>query len=283
MRINHNVSAMTTNNALFQTRNHLGKALEKLSTGLKINRSSDDAAGLSVSENLRSQVRGLHQASKNAQDGINALQVAEGAMNTIAAMLQRMRELGVQAASDLYNTNQRQFLDQEVHALIAEIDRIALSVQFNGQSLLDGTGFGGAQSGSSILQIGANNTLADRLQVNIDTMSTFDIGLTGLANASVNLESQSNAVNALSSIDVAIDSVNQARSDLGAFINRLEHAINVIKNNEVNMQQAEATIRDADMAEEMMEFTKNQILLQAGTAMLAQANQVPQTVLGLFQ
>ncbi len=283
MRIVHNISAMWANTALGKTGRTQQKSLEKLSTGLRVNRASDDAAGLSVSENLRAQVRGLHQAGKNALDGINALQIAEGAMNTIAAMLQRMRELSVQGASDLYNLNQRAFLDQEVHALLDEIDRIALSVQFNGQSLLDGTGFGGASNSSSIIQIGANNTTVDRLQVNIDTMSILDLGLADGLGASIQLIDQPSTIAAMASLDVAIDSVNQARSDLGTFINRLENAIDVLHNNETNMAQAESTIRDVDMAEEMMEFTKNQILTQAGTAMLAQANLVPQTVLALFQ
>ncbi len=279
MRIVHNISSMVANNTLAGTNNKLQKTLEKLATGFRVNRASDDAAGLSVSENLRAQVRGLQQAVKNAQDGINALQIADGAQNTITSILQRMRELALQSANDTYTDTQRGFLDSEYQNLIAEIDRITNTTQFNGQSLLSGDGFGGMDSPQSLLQIGANDTGNDRITVFINTMSTAPIALDIDASA---VDTHDNALASIASIDSAIDEVNLSRSELGAIVNRLEYSIDVNRNSSTNMAQAESSIRDADMAAEMTDFTKSQILLQAGTAMLSQANLVPQSVLALF-
>lgn len=279
MRINHNISSLITQGALFQVNTQNNKTLEKLSTGLRINRASDDAAGLSISENLRTQVVGLHVAKRNAQDGVALLQIAEGGLNEISSILQRMRELAVQSSNDTLTSTERAYTNQEYLALTSEIDRIVNTTMYNGQSLLTGDGFGGVGQTSSILHIGPNDGVADQITITIDTMTTagtvLDINGSGLS-------SQLSAVSAITSLDSAINEVNSTRSDLGAYVNRLEHAINNIINQEHNNQAAESLIRDTDFAVETAAFTKNQILMQSATAMLAQANQVPQNVLALL-
>lgn len=286
MRINHNISAMITQTGLTRAGYEMGKSLEKLSTGLRINRSSDDAAGLSVSETLRAQVRGLSRAKANAQDGIALLQIAEGAANEISSVLQRQRELAVQAANDTLTSVDRSYLNQEFEALTSEIDRIAKSTQYNGQTLIQGgTGSFGSGTGatsSSILHIGANNGAGvDNLTITIDGISAQAIGITGSGSVT-GVSTQAASTTAISRIDTAIKSVNNMRSDLGAYVNRLEKAINNIANQEFNTQDAEARIRDVDFATETTQFTRSQILVQSSTAMLAQANSVPQSVLGLL-
>jgi flagellin len=279
MRINHNISSMITQGALFQVNAQNNRTLEKLSTGLRINRASDDAAGLSISENLRTQVVGLNVAKRNAQDGVALLQIAEGGLNEISSILQRMRELAVQSSNDTLTSTERAYTNQEYLALTSEIDRIVNTTMYNGQSLLTGDGFGGVGQTSSILHIGPNDGVADQITITIDTMTTagtvLDINGSGLS-------SQAAAVSAITSLDAAINEVNSTRSDLGAYVNRLEHAINNIINQEHNNQAAESLIRDTDFAVETATFTKNQILMQSATAMLAQANQVPQNVLALL-
>jgi flagellin len=284
MRINHNVSSMITQTALGQADKSMSKSLEKLSTGLRINRASDDAAGLSVSEQLRTQVRGLGRAKSNAQDGIALLQIAEGAANEISDILQRQRELAIQSANDTLTSTERSYLNQEFEALTSEIDRITNATQYNGQTLLTGTAqaFGGTGSASSILHIGANDVAGtDNLTISISGISAQAIGLTG-GSATVSVTSQAKAMAAITAVDAAISSVNQLRSDLGAYVNRLEHAINNIANQEYNTQDAESRVRDVDFATETTQFTRNQILTQSSTAMLAQANQVPQGALSLL-
>lgn len=284
MRINHNISAMITKNSLASSNHMQGKSLEKLSTGLRINRASDDAAGLSVSEQLRSQVRGLGRARSNAQDGIALLQIAEGAGNEISDILQRMRELAVQSANDTLTSTDRSYLDQEFSALTNEIDRIANSSQYNGQTLITGgsDSFGGVGSTSSVLHIGANSTPGtDNLTIQIDGITAGALGLSG-ASTSVAVSTQAASLSAISTIDDAITSVNNMRSDVGAYVNRLEHAINNISNQEFNTQDAESRIRDVDFADETTKFTKHQILTQSSTSMLAQANAVPQGALSLI-
>ncbi len=280
MRINHNISSMITQGALGRTNKDLSKSLERLSTGLRINRASDDAAGLSVSEQMRTQVTGLATAKRNATDGISLLNIAEGAVNEIEAMLQRMRELAVQSANDTLTTTERTYTNQEYQALISEIDRITTVTQYNTQTLLDGQvgSFGAAGGASSILHIGPNGNAADRISVSIQGTSSGALTVGGSS-----LTSQALAESAILSIDVAINSVNKLRSDLGAFINRLEHAVNNLDNQHHNTQSAESTIRDVDFAYESSQFTRNQILTQSATAMLAQSNQVPQTVLSLLR
>ncbi len=278
-RINHNIPAMVTTGQLNQVQRDLGKSLERLSTGLRINRASDDAAGLSVSESLRTQVRGSQVANRNANDGIALLKIAEGAANEISAMLQRMRELSVQSDNDTLTTVERQYLDQEFQALTEEITRISAAAQYNGQTLIyGGEGFGVAGGSSSILHIGANNVQGvDRLALTISSVSAGALGLTN-SGISTNV----GALNAITAVDNAIMSVNRMRSDLGAYINRLEHAVNNLDNQTHNMQAAESTIRDVDFAEQTTHFMRSQILNQSATAMLAQANQVPQSVLSLL-
>jgi flagellin len=274
---------MITQNSLANAQNNLGKSLEKLSTGLRINRASDDAAGLSVSEQMRTQVRGLDRAKGNAQDGIALLQIAEGAANEISDILQRQRELAVQSANDTLTTTDRSYLDQEFNSLTAEIGRISNSTQYNGQTLIAGgsSSFGGSGSSSSVLHIGANaNAGTDTITIEIDSLTAGAIGVS--SSTTVGVSSQSAAVTAITTIDTAITSVNNMRSDVGAYVNRLEHAINNISNQTYNTQDAESRIRDVDFANETTNFTKNQILSQSATSMLAQANAAPQGVLGLI-
>jgi len=283
MRINHNISAMITQGALYAVNRDMSKSLERLSTGLRINRASDDAAGLGVSENLRTQVRGTAQANRNAQDGIAALTIAEGAANEISAILQRMRELAVQTANDTLTSVERNYTQQEYSALQNEIDRIASVTNYNKQKLISSTStsrFGSVGTGS-LLWIDANSTVGtDSITINITTLTT---ALLGVATTDTNLTTQSASVAAISKLDNAIDSVNKMRADVGAYINRLEHAINNLNISNTNQQAAESLIRDVDFAAETSRYTRNQILTQSGTAMLAQANAVPQTVLQLLR
>ena len=295
-RINHNISAMVTGSSLRGTNRKLAKSLERLSTGLRINRASDDAAGLSISEQLRTQVRGSHVAVRNANDGTALLRIAEGAANEISAMLQRMRELALQASNDTLTSIERGYTNQEVQSLMNEIQRISMSTQYNGMTLLDGgpNSFG-VDNGPSVLHIGANNNngavdgTIDTMKLDIAAITigalglTLDAAIAGTTDPSTNVTNQANAFAAITAIDGALSSINSMRSDLGAYMNRLEHAINNLEVQETNMQSAESTIRDADFAMETTQFTKNQILMQAGTAMLGQANQIPQSVLSLLQ
>lgn len=284
MRINHNISSMITQTALGNANHSLSKNLERLSTGLKINRASDDAAGLSVSENLRAQIRGLGKAKQNGKDGIALLQIAEGAANEISSILQRQRELAIQAANDTLTSVERSYLNQEFEHLTNEITRISRSAQYNGMTLIDGVQGStfGTTGGPGTLHIGANsNVIVDELFVRIPGISAQALGLTGVG-VSVGVSTQVSSLNAITAIDTAINSVNQMRSDMGAFINRIEHTINNINNQEFNMQDAESRIRDVDFAEESSQFTRNQILTQSSTSMLAQANAVPQGALSLI-
>ena len=282
MRINHNISSMITQGALFQVGRANSKVLEKLSTGLRINRASDDAAGLAVSERLRTQVRGLAMAKRNATDGIAMLNIAEGGLNEASELLQRMRELSVQSTNDTLTSTERTYTNQEYQNLASEIDRIVNTTQYNGQDLLTGTSssFGGAGSTSSVLHVGPNSsTTRDELVISIATMTTASNGL-NLAGSAIT--SQALAVSALVSLDLAITTLNQSRSNIGAYVNRLEHTINNLINQEHNSQAAESVIRDADFAVETADFTKYQILQQSATAMLSQANMSQQSVLGLL-
>ncbi|HMA63998.1 MAG: flagellin [Fibrobacterota bacterium] len=284
MRINHNISSMTATNALFKSNRDMSKSLEKLSTGLRINRSSDDAAGLAISENLRSMVRGAAQAQRNAMDGTSMLQIAEGAANEISDVLQRMRELSIQAANDTLTSTERAYTNQEFTALRSEIDRIANVTNYNGKELISNTsgrfGTSGATS-NNIFWIDAGATVGtDSLTISIDTLTVSSLN-TNLSTAT--LTTQSGAANAISSIDAAINSVNSTRANIGAYVNRLEHAINNLLVSETNQSAAESLIRDVDFATESANFSKNQILIQSGTAMLAQANSSSQNVLSLLR
>ena len=282
MRINHNISSMIGQGALDTQNRALSKSLEKLSTGLRINRASDDAAGLSVSESLRSKIRGMGRAKMNAEDGIALLQIAEGATSEINNVLQRMRELAIQSSTDTMTTTERSYTDKEFGQLMNEITRISSSASYNGMTLLDGAAgsFGVSGGQASVLHIGSGSSASvDRLSVTINAMT---LGSLGMSTATTSVSTSSGALSALSLIDTAIKSVNTMRSDMGAYVNRLEFAISNLNNQIYNTQDAESRIRDVDFASETTEFTRSQILTQSATSMLAQANQVPQSVLSLI-
>jgi flagellin len=269
MIINHNIAALNTLRQLDANTNATQKSLEKLSSGLRINRASDDAAGLAISEKMRAQIRGLDMANKNAQDGISLIQTAEGALNETHSILQRMRELAVQSANDTNTDQDRQQLQAEIDQLLSEIDRISTDTEFNTKKLLDG-------SFTATFQIGANQ--GQSITFSIATMDTTGLTLTGL-----DISTQTGADAAIASLDDAINAVSTERAKLGALQNRLEHTINNLGTASQNLTAAESRIRDVDMAKEMAEFTKNSILNQAAQAMLAQANQLPQGVLQLLR
>ena len=277
MRINHNISAMVTQGSLFKVNRDISKSLERLSTGLRINRASDDAAGLSVSEQLRTQVRGLNMGSRNIQDGISLINIAEGALIEVENMLQRIRELAIQAANDTLTSVERSYIDIETSQLRSEVDRIVAGTQYNSQQLLNGTNPWGTAPGG-VLHIGPNNNaLADTVQYQISPVNAMSLGINP-----VTMTSQTDATAAINTLDTALRSVNELRANLGAMVNRLEHALYNQENQEQNMQAAESVIRDADFAAETTEFTRNQILVQSSTSMLAQANMLPQNVLSLL-
>lgn len=272
MRINHNLNALNAWRNLGSANTSMGKSLEKLSSGLRINRAGDDAAGLAISEKMRGQIRGLDMATKNAQDGISLIQTAEGALTETHSMLQRMRELAVQSANDTNVTADRSALQSEISQLSSEIDRIANNTEFNTQKLLNGS------FSSKTFHIGAN--ISQNITLSIGGMTSSDLGVTA---ASVAITNQGLANTAISTIDAAINSVSTERAKLGAVQNRLEHTVNNLSVSSENLTAAESRIRDVDMAREMMKFTKDQILLQSSNAMLAQANQLPQNVLSLLR
>ena len=276
MRINHNIAALNTHRQLTGGTNAAAKNMEKLSSGLKINRAGDDAAGLAISEKMRGQIRGLDMASKNAQDGISLIQTAEGALNETHSILQRMRELAVQSANDTNTNTDREELQKEVKQLTDEIDRIAKNTQFNTKNLLDGSRATSGKSGELVFHVGANSD--QTVSIDINSMKASGLGVSGLS-----ISGQASANTAITTIQTAIDKVFAERSKLGAVQNRLEHTINNLGASSENLTAAESRIRDVDMAKEMMEFTKNNILTQASQAMLAQANQQPQGVLQLLR
>lgn len=274
LRINTNTASLNAQRVLWGTKNGLDKSMEKLASGYRINRAGDDAAGLAISENLKAQIRGLKQAQRNAQDGISLVQVAEGGMNEISSILIRLRELAVQAASDTVGPVERQFLNVEYDQLISEIDRIAEGTEFNGTQLLAGTG--------SILdfQVGTrNNPEIDRVSFDASkadaNSAALGINLTSVAD-------KASAQNTLSAVDSAIVSVSGMRADFGALQNRLQSTISNLQISQENMAAANSRIRDVDVAEETAEITRQNILLQAGTSVLAQANQQANVALGLL-
>ena len=282
MVVQHNLTAMNSNRMLGLTQSSLTKSTEKLSSGYKINRAADDAAGLAISEKMRRQIRGLTQASTNAEDGISAVQTAEGALNEVHDMLQRMNQLAVQAANGTNTTTDREYINSEVQALQSEINRVATTTTFNEKSLLDGTFTGVA------LQVGAENSSDQRITLTINSMKMSGLlasytGSTTVTSAGrVSVTTVSSAQHAISAIKVAINALSKQRSDLGSVQNRLEHTINNLDNVVENTTAAESTIRDTDMATEMVKFSNANILQQAGQSMLAQANQSNQGVLSLL-
>lgn len=272
MVVQHNLTAMNTNRQLGITTNGLQKSTEKLSSGYKINRAADDAAGLAISEKMRNQIRGLNKASDNAQDGISLVQTAEGALNEVHSMLQRMSELAVQSANGTNQTTDRQAIDLEVQQLKSEITRVSTTTQFNKMNILDGTQFGNGKQ----LQVGANAKQVITVKITSLTIVISDA-------AAVDVKTADTAQTAISNIQKAITKLSTQRSTLGAVQNRLEHTVANLDNISENTQASESRIRDTDMAEEMVSYSKNNILQQAGQSMLAQANQANQGVLSLLQ
>jgi flagellin len=310
MRINHNISAMNTYRQMSSNNANQAKNMERLSSGLRINRGADDAAGLSISEKMRAQIRGLDQASKNAQDGISLIQTADGALNETHSILQRMRELGVQASSETNTSEDWKAIQNEIDTLVDAVDNIATTTSFNGQKLLDGSiGTTKAEAGAGVstaveISIDANGNM---LEIEINKMDTTALGLDATAGttalsgfrtdptgaprntigtptaAAGTKTAREFATDLIKSVDSAIKQVSAQRSQLGAVQNRLDYTISNLGSQSENIQTAESRIRDVDMAKEMLESSKNSILAQASQAMLAQANQQPQAVLQLLR
>jgi flagellin len=288
LRINQNIAAMNAYRNLTVNDGSMSKSLEKLSSGFRINRAADDAAGLSVSEGLRSQIGGLKVAVRNAQDGVSVVQTAEGALTETHSILQRMRDLAVQSANGgSQDTDAQTAANTEFGQLQTELDRIANTTSFGGQKLLDG-------SYNGTFQVGSNNSTNEQISVDLSTATLTTLnsansttGLTatglGLASGTVNVSTTANAESAIDSVDKAIKSVSTTRATLGAYQNRFEHTINNINVAVENLSASESRIRDTDMASEMVNFTRSQILTQAGQSMLSQANQAPQSVLQLLR
>ena len=286
MVINHNMSAMFANRQLGVTGLSLDKDMEKLSSGMRINRAGDDASGLAVSEKMRSQIRGLNQASQNASNGISFIQTTEGYLQETTDIMQRIRELAVQSSNGIYSDEDRMQIQVEISQLVSEVDRIASSAQFNGMNML--TGRFAQSTGENVVtasmwfHIGAN--MDQRTQVFIGTMSAAALGLIEVGTESkISLETPEEANRAIGTVDAALKKINKQRADLGAYQNRLDYTVKGLNIAAENLQASESRIRDTDMASQMVEFTKNSILQQAGTAMLAQANTQSQNVLSLLR
>ena len=286
MVINHNMSAMFAQRSQGIQDLNQQKSMEKLSSGMRINRAGDDASGLAVSEKMRSQIRGLNQASTNAENGISFIQTTEGYLQETTDIVQRIRELAVQSSNGIYSDEDRMQIQVEVSSLIAEVDRIASAAQFNGMNML--TGRFARPTGENVVtasmwfHIGAN--MDQRTQVYIGTMSAMALGLRNVGDESImSLSAPDDANRAIGTLDEALKKINKQRADLGAYQNRLEMTIKGLDVGAENLQASESRIRDTDMAAEMVEFTKDQVLSQEGTAMLAQANQSSQNVLSLLR
>jgi flagellin len=273
MVVQHNVTAMNAQRQLGITTGNQAKSSEKLSSGYKINRAADDAAGLAISEKMRRQIRGLTQASANAQDGVSAVQTAEGALAEVHDMLQRMDELATKAGTDTLQSQDRAYIQQEVDSLLSEITRTATTTKFNDTALLDGT------FTAKEIQVGADQSANDYIKVSIQSLSAQALGISGLV---VTGTDGQNGRSSIDTIKTAIKSVSSQRADLGAIQNRLEHTIKNLDNVNENTTAAESQIRDTDMAAEMVKYSNNNILAQAGQSMLAQANQSNQGVLSLL-
>ena len=286
MVINHNMSAQFANRSTGLTELSTTKNMEKLSSGMKINRAGDDASGLAVSEKMRAQIRGMNQASTNAQNGISFIQTTEGYLQETTDIVQRIRELAVQSSNGIYSDEDRMQIQVEVSQLVAEVDRIASQAQFNGMNMLTGrfakpTGEN-TVTGSMWFHIGAN--MDQRTQVYIGTMSAMALGLRNVGDESImSLETPDEANRAIGTLDEALMKINKQRADLGAYQNRLEKTVTGLDIGAENLQASESRIRDTDMAEEMVKFTSSNVLSQAGTAMLSQANQQSQNVLSLLR
>ena len=286
MVINHNMSAMYANRQLGVTGLNISKDMAKLASGEKITRAGDDASGLAVSEKMRAQIRGLNQAVQNTQNGISFIQTTEGYLQETTDIVQRIRELAVQSSNGIYSDEDRMQIQVEVSALVSEVDRIASSAQFNGMNMLTGrfaqsTGEN-AVTASMWFHIGAN--MDQRMQLFIGTMTSEALGIREIGTETkISLQSPDDANLAIGTLDSALQRINKQRADLGAYQNRLEHTQKGLSVAAENMQASESRIRDTDMASQMVEFTKNSVLQQAGTAMLAQANSQSQSVLSLLR
>lgn len=268
LRINTNIPALNASRNLSRSTNSLNRSLERLSSGLRINRAADDAAGLAIAEGFRSQVSGAQVAQRNSQDGVSLVQTAEGALSETTNILQRIRELAVQASNGTQSTNNRSALNNEVQQLLQQIDDIALDTEFNGVRVL---------SSAQTITLQAGSFTSQTLAVVVNGAKTNDLNISAVTVSSIDL-----AVSALSTIDIALQSVGSLRSTLGAFQNRLEFTINTLAIQEENSASSESAIRDADIAKETVRFTRNQILVSAGTSVLAQANVIPQSALQLL-
>ncbi|PVU83377.1 flagellin [Cellulomonas sp. WB94] len=273
LSINQNIAAVNAYRNLSNTQNDLSKSLEKLSSGFRINRAADDAAGLAISEGLRSQVGGLKVAARNAQDGISVVQTAEGALTEVHSILQRVRDLAVQGANDSNSAEARSNIETEISSLGTELTRISDSTNFNGTKLLDGSNAAGLT-----FQVGADGDANSAITVTLDDVKTTVAGISALK-VTDNTTAQASIV----AVDTAIKAISTTRAGLGAMQNRLEHTVKNVNVAVENLSASESRIRDTDMASEMVQFTRSQILSQAGTAMLAQANQIPQGVLSLLR
>jgi flagellin len=274
LSVYNNVEAMNSHRLVTNTTNLLSKSMERLSSGLRINRSADDAAGLAVSESMRSNIRGMQVASRNAQDGASLVQVADGALGNVTSMLQRVRDLAVQATNGTYTTAQRLNLDAEVQQILTEIGTTGTNTDFNGVKILSGS----VSTAASAVTLLVGATAGQTIAFTIGTVSTTQLGIAGLA-----VSTAASASAAIASLDAAISTVTTQRANMGAIQNRLELTISRLGVTAENLQASESRIRDADMAYEMIGFTKNQILQQSGMAMLAQANQAQQSVLSLLR
>ena len=274
MVVQHNLQAMNSNRMLGLTSSSLAKSTEKLSSGYRVNRAADDAAGLAISEKMRRQVRGLNQAVRNAQDGISMAQTAEGAMNEVHDMLQRMNELATQAANGSLQSEDRDYIQMEVNQLISEIDRVSTTTTFNERKLLQGSLAKGVK-----LQVGAEGTVSNTITIKIASLTAHGLKVSGLK---VTGKTGSTARKAMSKIKEAIKILNEQRATIGAVQNRLEHTVNNLNNVVENTTAAESQIRDTDMASEMVKYSNANILQQAGQSMLAQSNQSNQGVLSLL-
>ena len=299
--INTNISSIQAQSAMRTTRASTEKAMERLSTGLKLNFAGDDAAGLAISSRMTSQIKGLNMAVKNAQDGISLTQTAEGALGEVQNMLQRMRELSLQAANDTNSSDDRAYLQTELKALSTEIDRVAATTTFNNQKLFSGTDFGTfapASGTASVtnpstvtlkIQVGSNTGTSDKVEITLQETSAAKLGIqvtaVGGTNASGELQfdTGAHALDAVTAVDAALKNVTNLRSSFGAIQNRLEHTISNLTNIATNTELARSRIQDADYAQETSNMTRGQILQQAGTAMLAQANKMSQSVMSLLQ
>ena len=281
MRINHNMSAIFANRQMQKVAVRLDKSIEKLASGEKINRAGDDASGLAVSEKMRTQINGLVQAEKNAQNGISFIQVAEGSFQQLNEIMQRIRSLSVQSANGIYSHTDRVQIQVEVSQLIDEVDRIATSAQFNRLKMLTGMYARGSKTGSMFFHVGANSH--QRVRVFIGTIGARALNLLDEQSTKRSISTVGKANSMIGYIDEALDKLNRQRADLGAYFNRMENTINALTISYENMLAADSRVRDVDMAAEMVNFTRDQILMQTGTAMLAQANFKPKLIMKLLE